>query len=54
MRTTTAAATGTGAWQQLSVTSAATSGGTSLCVEVTVSLPKNVKANVDDVSLKRN
>ena len=44
---------GDGGWRQLAVTSAAASGGTSLSVEVVVSLTTSAKAQVDDVSLKR-
>ena len=52
VRSTFATTTGNGAWQQL-VTSAATTGGTSLSVEIIASLTKGPKAHVDDVSLKR-
>jgi hypothetical protein len=53
LRTSTATATGTGTWQQLAVTSAAASGGTSLGVEIVVSLVNGTTATVDDVSLIR-
>jgi hypothetical protein len=46
--------TGNGSWRQLVVTSLATAGGTSLSVDVLVSLTTSGRANVDDVSLKRN
>jgi hypothetical protein len=46
--------TGDGGWRQLVVTSAATSGGTSLSVEIVASLTTSSKAHVDDVSLKEN
>jgi hypothetical protein len=52
--TRTATATGTGGWRQLVVASAAARGGTSLSVEVIVSLTASQRAHVDDVSLKRN
>ena len=54
VRTSTATATGDGTWRQLAVTSAATVAGNSLGVEVLASLAKNTKAQVDDVSLRRN
>jgi hypothetical protein len=41
-------------WQQLVLSTAASAGGTSLSVEVVVSLAKGSTANVDDVSLKRS
>jgi hypothetical protein len=53
VRTSVATATGTGAWQQVVLTSAAASGGTSLSFEAVVSLVKGTTAQVDDVSLKR-
>jgi hypothetical protein len=53
VRTTSATATGTGAWQQVVLTSAAAAGGTSLSFEAVVSLVKGTTAQVDDVSLKR-
>ena len=54
VRTSTTTATGTGGWRQLAVTSAPASGGTSLSVEVVVSLAKGTTAQLDDVSLKRS
>ena len=45
---------GNGAWRQILVTSLATSGGTSLSVDVLVSLSTSTKAQVDDLSLRRN
>jgi hypothetical protein len=45
---------GNGAWRQIFVTSLATSGGTSLSLDVLVSLTMTTKARVDDVSLKKN
>ena len=54
VRTSTATVTANGAWQQVVSTSAATAGGHSLSVEVLASLAKGSKAQVDDLSLKRN
>jgi len=45
--------TADGGWKQVAVTSRATAGGTSLSLEVVVSLARATKAQVDDVSLKR-
>jgi hypothetical protein len=53
VRTTVANATGTGAWQQLAVTGPGAAGGTSISVEVVVSLVGGTTAQVDDVSLKQ-
>jgi len=53
VRTSAATATGTGAWRQLVLTSAGASGGTSLSLEVVVSLVRGTTAQVDDLSLKR-
>jgi hypothetical protein len=53
VRTTAATTTGTGAWQQVVLTSAAASGGTSLSFEAVVSLVRGTTAQVDDLSLKR-
>ncbi len=52
VRSTVATLTADGTWRQLLVTSAPTSGGTRLSVDVLVSLPKGSKAQVDDVSLR--
>jgi hypothetical protein len=49
----TAAATATGSWQQLHVTAPAAAGGSSISIDVLVSLPTNLRAQVDDVSLRR-
>jgi len=49
----TATVTGSGAWQQLAVQSAPAAGGTSISIDILVSLPTNLKAQVDDVSLRR-
>ena len=54
VRTTVVTLAGDGSWHRLVVTSASTAGGTSLGVEVVVSLARGSKAWVDDVSLKRN
>jgi hypothetical protein len=54
VRSKTATVTGNGGWRQLAVTSARTSGGTSLSVEVIVSLTTASKADVDDVALTRS
>ena len=53
VRTSAATTTGTGAWRQLVLTSAGASGGTSLSLEVVVSLVRGATAQVDDLSLKR-
>jgi hypothetical protein len=53
IRSRTATMIGNGGWRQLVVTSAATSGGTSLSVEILVSLATTSKADVDDVTLIR-
>lgn len=53
VRTSTATTTGDGSWRQLAVTSAPTTAGHTLGVEILVSLAKGSTANVDDVSLKR-
>jgi hypothetical protein len=54
VRSSVITATGSGSWQQLVLTSAATAGGTSLSVEILASLATGSKAQVDDVSLRRN
>jgi hypothetical protein len=54
VRTRTATLTGDGSWRQLVVTSAAASGGTSLSLQIVVSLTTSSKAQVDDLSLKRS
>ena len=53
LKARTTASAGTGAWQQLNVTSAPAAGGTSISVDVLVSLTTSLRAHVDDVSLKR-
>ena len=45
---------GTGAWRQLSLKTAAAYGGTSLGIEILASLTTSQKAQVDDLSLKRS
>ena len=52
VRTRASTVTGTGGWQQVTVSSAPASGGTSLSVEVVVSLSGTTTAEVDDVSLR--
>jgi hypothetical protein len=52
VRTTSVTLVGSGTWRQLVLTTAATSGGTSLSVDVLVSLAAGTTAYVDDVSLK--
>jgi hypothetical protein len=54
LRYRTVTASGNGAWRQLTLTSHPTSGGTSLSLDVIVLLTTSLKAQVDDVSLKRN
>jgi hypothetical protein len=54
VRSTVATVAGTGGWQQLAFTSPAAAGGTSLSVEILVSLTTSLKAYVDDLSLKRS
>jgi hypothetical protein len=54
VRTSMATVTGNGGWLQLVVTTPATIAGRSLSVEVVASLTTSTKAQVDDVSLKRN
>jgi hypothetical protein len=54
VRTSQLTATGTGARQQLTLVSAAASGGTSLSLELVVSLAAGTSAQVDDVSLRRS
>ena len=54
LRTSTATASGAGSWRQVAVTSTPTAAGSSLSVEVVVSLAKGTSAQVDDVSLKHN
>ncbi len=53
VRYKTKVATGTGAWQQLSVTSAPADGSTAISIDVIVSLTTSLKAQVDDVALRR-
>ena len=53
VRYKTVVATGTGSWQQVTVSAAPANGGTSMSVDVLVSLTTSQKAQVDDVSLKR-
>jgi hypothetical protein len=53
IRTSTATATGTGAWRQIVLTSSAANAGSALSLEAAVSLAKDATAQVDDISLKR-
>ncbi|HVE24998.1 MAG TPA: carbohydrate binding domain-containing protein [Sporichthya sp.] len=53
VRVKTSVATGTGSWQQLRVTSAPADGGTSISVDVIVSLTSTLRAQIDDISLRR-
>jgi len=53
VRSSTATATGNGAWQQVGLTSAPAGGGHSVGIEVSVSLQPGAQAEVDDVSLTR-
>ncbi len=52
VRTSAVTAAGTGGWQQLTLTTAPASGGSSLSVEIVVSLTATTVADVDDVSLR--
>ena len=54
IRTSQATATGTGAWQRVTLTTAAAAGGTSLSLEIVVSLVSGTTAQLDDVSLTRS
>jgi hypothetical protein len=53
IRSQTSTVTGTGAWQQVTVNSPPAAGGTSVSVDVLVTLASNLRAQVDDVSLRR-
>lgn len=53
VRSSVVTVTGDGGWHQLTVTSAATSGGTSLSLELVVSLAAGTNGYVDDVSLRK-
>jgi len=53
VRTSSVSAIGDGTWRQLALTTAQTAGGTSLSLDVLVSLVKGTTAQVDDVSLKQ-
>jgi hypothetical protein len=53
VRSSTTNATGNDGWQQLAVTSAATSAGHSVSIDVSVSLQSGMQAQIDDVSLQR-
>ncbi len=49
----TVVVTATGAWQQVAVSLPPAAGGTSISVDVLVSLTTSLKAQVDDVTLRR-
>jgi len=51
VHTSSVSSTGDGSWNQLAVTSAPVAGGSSLSVEVVVSLARGSVARIDDVSL---
>ena len=53
VRSQTAVVTGTGSWQQVSVQSAPAAGGTSISLDVLVSLTSAMRARIDDVSLRK-
>jgi hypothetical protein len=53
VRSQTAVVTGTGGWQQVTVQSAPAAGGTSISLDVLVSLTSTMRAGVDDVSLRK-
>lgn len=52
VRSQTSVVTGTGTWQQVSVQGAPAAGGTSISVDVLVSLTSTMRARIDDVSLR--
>ena len=52
LRSVTAVVTGTGTWQQVDVQSVPAAGGTSISLDVVVSLTASLRAHVDDVSLR--
>jgi hypothetical protein len=54
VRSAVSTVVGDGSWRQISVTTSAANGGTSLSVEIVVSLTKGVKAQIDDVSLQHS
>jgi hypothetical protein len=54
VRTSSVTAAGDGTWRQLVLTTAAAAGGTSLSLDVLVSLARGTTAQVDDVSLKQS
>ncbi|MDP1806170.1 MAG: carbohydrate binding domain-containing protein, partial [Acidimicrobiales bacterium] len=53
VRFRTAVVTGTGAWQLVTVQSAPTAGGSSISLDVGVSLASTMRARIDDVSLRK-
>jgi hypothetical protein len=54
VRSAIATVTGNGDWRKLTVITAGAAGGTSLSVEILVSLTTGLRARADDVSLRRN
>lgn len=52
LRTQTVAVTASGSWQQVSVQTPPAAGGTSISVDVLVSLTSTMRARIDDVSLR--
>ena len=54
VRTSSVTATGDGAWHQVVLSTAAAAGGTSLSLDVLVSLVRGTAAQVDDVSFKQS
>ena len=52
VRSQTAVVAGTGAWQQVTVHSAPAAGGTSISLDMLVSLTSTMRARIDDVSLR--
>jgi hypothetical protein len=54
VRTSSVTATGDGAWHQVVLSTAAAAGGTSLSLDVLVSLVRGTTAQVDDVSFKQS
>jgi hypothetical protein len=53
VRSQTTVVAGTGTWQQVGVQSAPAAGGTSISLDVLVSMTSTMRARIDDVSLRR-
>ncbi len=53
VRSQTTVVAGTGGWQQVNVQSAPAAGGTSISLDVLVSMTSTMRARIDDVSLRR-